>query len=232
MIHWFNSIHFREELTKIADLCKKHNVICVSDEVYEWLIYDGNEHVRMCTLPGMWDRTITIGSAGKTFSVTGWKTGWAYGPAHLMANLEMVHQYCVDTIPTLIQEALAIMFEGQLECYDSPECYFRSLPAELKLKRDYMMDFLKSAGMKPILPQGGFFLVADWSPLGEKLLNIYLSISKKLQLTIAFLSSLCREKNRFVRRNRCTKGLSLHQMDYKEYWCSWYSTVGLLLWWS
>lgn len=90
-------------MTKIADLCKKHNVLCVSDEVYEWLIYDGNEHVRMCTLPGMWERTITIGSAGKTFSVTGWKTGWAYGPAHLMANLEMVHQYCVDTIPTLIQ---------------------------------------------------------------------------------------------------------------------------------
>lgn len=93
----------REELEKIADLCKKHNVICVSDEVYEWLIYDDNKHVRMCTLPGMWERTITIGSAGKTFSVTGWKTGWAYGPAELMANLEMVHQYCVDTIPTLIQ---------------------------------------------------------------------------------------------------------------------------------
>lgn len=75
------------------------------------------------------------------------------------------------------QEALAIMFEGQLKCYNSPECYFCSLPAELKLKRDYMMNFLKSAGMKPILPQGGFFLVADWSPLGENLFDY--KISKK-----------------------------------------------------
>lgn len=90
-------------MTKIANLCQKYNVICVSDEVYEWLVYDGNGHVRMCTLPGMWERTITIGSAGKSFSVTGWKTGWAYGPANLLANLEMVHSYCVDTVPTLTQ---------------------------------------------------------------------------------------------------------------------------------
>lgn len=65
----------RGELTKIADLCKKHNVLCLSDEVYEWMVYDWNEHIRICTLPGMWERTITIGSAGKTFSVTGWKIG-------------------------------------------------------------------------------------------------------------------------------------------------------------
>lgn len=95
--------NFREELTKIAELCQKYNVLCVSDEVYEWMIYDDNEHIRICTLPGMWERTITIGSAGKTFSVTGWKTGWAYGPANLMINLQMVHQNCVYTCPTPIQ---------------------------------------------------------------------------------------------------------------------------------
>lgn len=67
------------------------------------MMYDGNEHIRMNTLPGMWERTITIGSAGKTFSVTGWKTGWAYGPADLMVNPQMVHQYCVDSCPSLIQ---------------------------------------------------------------------------------------------------------------------------------
>lgn len=93
----------REELTKIAALCQKYNVICVSDEVYEWMIYDNNEHVRICTLPGMWERTITIGSAGKTFSVTGWKTGWAYGPQNLMENLRLAHQNCVYTCPTPIQ---------------------------------------------------------------------------------------------------------------------------------
>lgn len=100
---FYKRLNCREELTKIANLCKKHNVLCVSDEVYEWMIYDDNEHIRICTLPGMWERTITIGSAGKTFSVTGWKTGWAYGPANLMLNLQMVHQNCVYTCPTPIQ---------------------------------------------------------------------------------------------------------------------------------
>lgn len=93
----------REELTKIADLCKKHNVLCLSDEVYEWMVYDKNEHIRICTLPDMWERTITIGSAGKTFSVTGWKIGWAYGPANLLVNLQMVHQNSVYTNATPIQ---------------------------------------------------------------------------------------------------------------------------------
>lgn len=99
---------------KIAALCQKHNLICVSDEVYEWLVYDGNEHVRMCTLPGMWERTITIGSAGKSFSVTGWKTGWAYGPANLLANVEMVHSYCVDTVPTITQVYSSIFGRNRL----------------------------------------------------------------------------------------------------------------------
>src|SRR5690606_17507965 len=72
----------QEELMMIRDLCLEFDVIAVSDEVYEWIVYPGKKHVRMNTLPDMWDRTITIGSAGKTFSVTGWKTGWAYGPEH------------------------------------------------------------------------------------------------------------------------------------------------------
>lgn len=158
-------VYNREELTKIAELCKKHNVLCVSDEVYEWMIYDDSEHIRICTLPGMWERTITIGSAGKTFSVTGWKTGWAYGPANLMVNLQMVHQNCVYTCPTPIQEAIAIAFESELKRLDSPACYFNSLPAELREKRDFMAKFLDSVGMKVILPQGGYFMIADWSPL-------------------------------------------------------------------
>lgn len=114
-------IFTREELTFIADLCKKWNVLCISDEVYEWMVYKPQEHIRIgifneiiieidfllvlfiATLPGMWDRTITIGSAGKTFSVTGWKLGWAYGPQHLLVNLQLVHQNSVYTGCTPIQ---------------------------------------------------------------------------------------------------------------------------------
>lgn len=80
----------RAELEFIGNLCKKHNVIALMDEVYEWIVYDGKEHVRMASLPGMWENTITVGSAGKTFSVTGWKLGWAYGPAHLLKPLQLV----------------------------------------------------------------------------------------------------------------------------------------------
>lgn len=90
-------------MTKIANLCKKYNVICVTDEVYEWLIYDENEHIRMCSLPGMWERTITISSAGKSLAITGWKTGWAYGPSNLIAHLQVIHQLCVGNVCTPLQ---------------------------------------------------------------------------------------------------------------------------------
>jgi kynurenine---oxoglutarate transaminase / cysteine-S-conjugate beta-lyase / glutamine---phenylpyruvate transaminase len=93
----------QNELEMVADLCKKWNVLCISDEVYEHMVYAPNKHVRICTLPEMWERTITIGSAGKTFSVTGWKIGWAYGAANLLVNLQMVHQNSVCTCSTPIE---------------------------------------------------------------------------------------------------------------------------------
>ena len=78
----------REEILDICNLCHEHDVLMISDDVYEHMVYDNHEMVRVATLPGMWDRTITIGSAGKTFSVTGWKLGWAYGPEHLVKNCQ------------------------------------------------------------------------------------------------------------------------------------------------
>lgn len=158
----------RKELERIAELCRKWNVLCVSDEVYEWLVFDGAEHIRICTLPGMWDRTITLGSAGKTFSVTGWKIGWAYGPAQLIRNLQMVHQNSVYTCPTPLQEGVARSFEVELARLGQPESYFLSLPRELKQKRDFMAKFLSDAGMRPTIPEGGYFMLADWSPLAAK----------------------------------------------------------------
>lgn len=115
----------------------------------------------------MWERTITIGSAGKTFSITGWKTGWAYGPANLMVNLQMIHQNCIYTCNTPCQEAVARGFELELNRLGSEESYFKTLPKELEAKRDYMVKFLSDVGMVPTIPDGGFFLVADWTPLGK-----------------------------------------------------------------
>ncbi|XP_019868643.2 kynurenine aminotransferase isoform X2 [Aethina tumida] len=161
-------IFTREELTFIADLCKKWNVLCISDEVYEWMVYKPQEHIRIATLPGMWDRTITIGSAGKTFSVTGWKLGWAYGPQHLLVNLQLVHQNSVYTGCTPIQEATALAFEKELGRLGQDDSFFLSLARDLKDKRDYMAKFLVDVGMRPTIPEAGYFMIADWSPLESK----------------------------------------------------------------
>jgi len=161
-------VYSRAELEQIAALCKKHDVICIMDEVYEWMTYDDNKHVRMATLPGMWERTITIGSAGKTFSVTGWKIGWSLGPANLLAGPKVIHQHSVYTCSTPIQEAIALGFEAEIARRGSPDCYFVELPRELKVKRDLMVGILEDAGLSPIIPEGGYFILANVKELMSK----------------------------------------------------------------
>ncbi|XP_063209496.1 uncharacterized protein LOC134523914 [Chroicocephalus ridibundus] len=153
----------REELELIADLCVKHDVLCLSDEVYEWLVYDGKEHIRIASLRGMWDRTVIIGSAGKTFSATGWKVGWTVGPNRLLQHLRTVHQNSVYHCATVAQEAVAQGFQRELELYGKPDSYFVQLPKELQQKRDWLVQSLDAVGMKPIIPEGTYFLVADIS---------------------------------------------------------------------
>ncbi|XP_006119112.2 kynurenine--oxoglutarate transaminase 1 isoform X4 [Pelodiscus sinensis] len=155
----------REEMEFIADLCVKHDVLCFSDEVYEWLVYDGKEHIRIASLPGMWDRTITIGSAGKTFSTTGWKVGWTLGPDHLLKHLRTVHQNAVYHCPTAAQEAVAQAFQRELDHYGKPDSYFVQLAQEMQQKRDWLVQSLIAGGMKPIIPEGTYFMMADYSEL-------------------------------------------------------------------
>jgi kynurenine--oxoglutarate transaminase/cysteine-S-conjugate beta-lyase/glutamine--phenylpyruvate transaminase len=161
----FGKVYKKEELEHVADLCKKWNVLCIVDEVYEWIVYEPNEHIRMATLPDMWERTITVGSIGKTFRVTGWKMGWAYGPANLVVNLQMVHQNCIYTGVAPIQEAAAIAFEKAMTTLNQKNCVFKSTSKELIVKRNYMAKILCDAGMEPLIPEGGYFMIADWTPL-------------------------------------------------------------------
>ncbi|XP_044530077.1 kynurenine--oxoglutarate transaminase 3 isoform X2 [Gracilinanus agilis] len=162
-------VYSREELQSIAELCIKHDAICISDEVYEWLVYTGKKHIKIATLPGMWERTITIGSAGKTFSVTGWKIGWSIGPETLIRHMQTVQQNTIYTCATPLQEALARAFEVTLQHMDGPECYFRTLPQELEAKRDRLIRSLRSAGLRPTVPEGGYFIIADISSLNADL---------------------------------------------------------------
>ncbi|KAK1796802.1 hypothetical protein P4O66_009815 [Electrophorus voltai] len=159
----------RSELQVIADLCIKHDVLCFSDEVYEWLIYRGHEHVKIATLPGMWDRTITIGSAGKTFSVTGWKLGWSIGPEHLVKHLQTVMQNTLYACATPLQEAVARGLLHDFELMGQPDCYFSSLAVELQGKRDRLACILQQAGMSPVVPEGGYFMIVDVTALNQDL---------------------------------------------------------------
>ncbi|CAL8392695.1 unnamed protein product [Boreogadus saida] len=182
-------IFTRGELQMISDLCIEHDALCFSDEVYEWLTYQGHRHVKIATLPGMWERTITIGSAGKTFSVTGWKLGWSIGPEHLVKHLQTVMQNTVYTCSTPLQEAVAQGLVRDYERLGQPDCYFSSLAAELEEKRDRMAAILREAGMNPILPEGGYFIIVDVTPL-----NVDLSHMPDEAYDLKFVKWMIKEK--------------------------------------
>uniref|UniRef100_A0A3Q3GLC6 Kynurenine aminotransferase 1 n=1 Tax=Labrus bergylta TaxID=56723 RepID=A0A3Q3GLC6_9LABR len=163
-------VYKTEELQMIADLCIKHDMLCISDEVYEWLTYDGAKHVKIASLPGMWERTITIGSGGKTFSATGWKVGWAISSGHIIKHMKIIHQNTVYHCATAAQEAVAQGFEREYEVFGTPESYFKQLPAMLQHKRNKLASCLQSVGLQPIMPEGGYFMIADISSsTGEEL---------------------------------------------------------------
>ncbi|CAF1010747.1 unnamed protein product [Brachionus calyciflorus] len=159
-------IYSREELQKIADLCIKHNTLCISDEVYEHITYD-RAHTRIATLPGMWERTITVGSAGKAFSSTGAKLGWTIGPKELIRLCQIVHNNSIYCCPTFIQEVIARCFELEIARLGHDESYFKSISAELKPKRDRLAKLLIDAGLKPVIPEGGYFMLADISTIAK-----------------------------------------------------------------
>jgi N-succinyldiaminopimelate aminotransferase len=148
----------RDELEAIAGICVEHDLIAVTDEVYEHLVYDG-EHVPLATLPGMADRTLTISSAGKSFSFTGWKIGWCSGPPGLVAGARAAKQFLSFAGGTPLQVAVAA---GLADA----ERHVAPLRASLLAGRDLLCDGLRAAGFAVTVPQGGYFVQADAAPLG------------------------------------------------------------------
>jgi N-succinyldiaminopimelate aminotransferase len=147
------------ELSAVADVCREHDLLVVTDEVYEHLVFDG-EHVPIATLPGMRDRTVTISSGGKTFSVTGWKVGWAAAPRPLVDAVRTVKQFLTYVNGGPFQHAIA-------SGLGLPDTYFRDAAAELASKRDLLCDGLERAGFGVSRPQGTYFVTADITPFGE-----------------------------------------------------------------
>jgi N-succinyldiaminopimelate aminotransferase len=144
----------RDELQTIASLVQQHDLIAITDEVYEHLVFDGLEHVPLATRPGMAERTLTISSLGKTFSVTGWKVGWALGPAPLVAAVRAAKQFLTFAGATPFQHAGA----AALRLDDG---WYAAFSKELETKRDHLCAGLEQAGLTVSRPQGTYFANAD-----------------------------------------------------------------------
>lgn len=149
----------RDELTAVAGLARRHDVTVVTDEVYEHLTFDRNRHVPMATLPGMAERTVTISSAGKTFSVTGWKVGWVHARADLVDAITTVKQFLTYVNAGPFQPAVATGL-------GLPEEVFARAAANLQAGRDLLVEGLLDAGFAVSVPAGTYFVVADAAPLG------------------------------------------------------------------
>ncbi|MEU6791702.1 pyridoxal phosphate-dependent aminotransferase [Nonomuraea wenchangensis] len=153
------TVFTREELEVVAELCRERDLIAITDEVYEHLTFDGVAHVPMATLPGMRERTVMISSAGKTFSVTGWKTGWVCAPAPLVTAVQTVKQFLTFTAGAPWQLAVAHGLRHELE-------WVSALRAGLQDKRDRLMEGLAAAGFEVLRPAGTYFVQTDIRPLG------------------------------------------------------------------
>ena len=143
------------ELSLIAELCCTHGVIAITDEVYDRLVFEG-AHIPIATLPGMWERTVTINSTGKTFSTTGWKIGYAIAAAPLTDVVRRAHQWATFATSTPFQKAMAAALDHALQAG-----FYQELHAFYAERRARLIDILQSAGMSVVPPEGTFFAMAD-----------------------------------------------------------------------
>jgi aminotransferase len=144
----------RDELLRIGDLCLRHGAYAVTDEIYEYILYRGAEHVSMGSLAPMQDRTITLSGLSKTYSMTGWRLGYAVCRAEMAARLGVLNDLLYICAPTPLQHGAAAAF-------DLPDGYYRALRAGYARKLEMMASACADVGMKPLLPQGAYYLLAD-----------------------------------------------------------------------
>jgi aspartate/methionine/tyrosine aminotransferase len=148
-----------DELRAVAEIARAADCLVVSDEVYEHLWY-ARAHRSIATLPGMRERTIVLSSLGKSFSLTGWKVGWAIAPPHLSAGIRAAHQFLTFATATPLQRAC-------VEALAAPAAYFESLRGEYDARRQAMLQVLREAGLDPMVPEGSYFVLADHTRFGH-----------------------------------------------------------------
>jgi len=147
-----------EELTAVAELCREFDAIAITDEVYERMVFAG-DHISLATFPGMWDRTVTLSSLGKSFSLTGWKVGWAIAPEHLTAGVRAAHQFLTFTTASPMQH-------GAAAALGAPDSYYDDLRAAYRSRRDLLAAGLTRIGFEVHLPAGTYFMLAYHTRFG------------------------------------------------------------------
>jgi aspartate/methionine/tyrosine aminotransferase len=149
----------REELAVIADLCQRWDAIAISDEIYERIVYDGHTHVSIASLPGMADRTVTVSGLSKTYSVTGWRIGWATAPSALTPGIRKMHDFLTVAAPSPLQDAGAVALR-------LPESYYRDMAREYQRLRDWLVGILEARGFTCYSPGGAYYVMTDVSAFG------------------------------------------------------------------
>ncbi|TML78762.1 MAG: aminotransferase class I/II-fold pyridoxal phosphate-dependent enzyme [Actinobacteria bacterium] len=147
------------ELEQIAALCQKWGVVAITDEIYEFMTYEGTVHFPLITIPGMEDRTILINAMSKTYSVTGWRVGWCISSPELTSGIRKVHDFLTVGAAAPLQEAGVVAL-------NLPDAYYRTLAAEYLERRDLMLGILDGAGFKTYKPYGAYYIMTDCSSLG------------------------------------------------------------------
>jgi aminotransferase len=150
----------REELSVIAELCQRWDVLAIADEIYERIVYHGHVHVPMASLPGMAERTVTTNGLSKTYSVTGWRLGWAISPPSLTGGIRKLHDYLTVAAPTPFHDA-------GVAALSLPNSYYTEVVANYQAKRDLMLDVLGRHGFTSYRPGGAYYVMADVSRFGH-----------------------------------------------------------------
>lgn len=148
-----------DELTGIAEICREFDLVAITDEIYEHIIYSDIPHYPLATLPGMWERTVTLGGFGKTFAVTGWRLGYACAPEHLSNGLRTVHDFSTLCAPAPLQAACAVALQ-------MPDTYYQQLKIDYTARRDKMMSILREVKLAAKPPEGAYYVMADFSAWG------------------------------------------------------------------
>ena len=149
----------RDELAQIAALCQQHDCLAITDEIYEYILYDGRRHVSLATLPGMAERTITLSGFSKTYNMTGWRLGYAVAAEPLMARMGVVADLLYICAPTPLQH-------GVLAAFDLPPSYYAEMSAEYTAKRDTIVAACAAVGLRPVVPHGAYYLMVDIADAG------------------------------------------------------------------